>query len=139
MVGPAVNLSARIMGCCLKMNIKILCDQKTFQYSKQRVHFKTSIQPVMVKGKQDMVAVFSPLEVMDVAISRNSETLVGRSEPFNNVSKLLTKFFRSFSKNQKFIEAIKSNELEKLPQSSSNLRKYAAIVIEGEAGIGTFA
>jgi len=115
MVGPSVNLSARIMGVAKTLSVSILSDQRTYFHAKQRIHFKTTIQPVFVKGKQDLVPVFEPLNLLDVSSTslKSSDSFIGRKTEFDQITNLI----------------------KQLSENPSSLT-VRTIIIQGDAGVG---
>ncbi|MBV6451429.1 MAG: hypothetical protein MHPDNHAH_02167 [Anaerolineales bacterium] len=84
-IGNAVNLSARLMGAAglqdeltAKYGIPILCDRATYDSAKEAVEFQT-VPPQQVKGRNEPVEVFHPLEGKKSIIRPQAE-LIGRHE-----------------------------------------------------------
>src|SRR5687768_2869056 len=62
MIGHTVNLSARLAqaaGRMMQTNSLILVDQATMENTRQRIQFE-ALQPVIVKGRNEPVAIFKP-------------------------------------------------------------------------------
>ncbi|HEX6269368.1 MAG TPA: AAA family ATPase [Anaerolineales bacterium] len=114
-IGNAVNLSARLMGAAAhqftiidKRGIPILCDRMTYDGAKDVIEFE-SLPPQQVKGRQDPVPIFHPLEVKKSVIRPKTE-LIGRQEEKTMIA----------------------NALQELTRGAV----HQTIILQGEAGIG---
>lgn len=114
-IGNAVNLSARLMGAAGlqdeligKYGIPILCDRATYDSAKDAVEFET-ISPLQVKGRNEPVEVFHPLEGKKSVIRPQAE-LIGRLEE----------------------KIMLGNALQELARGTPR----QTIIFQGEAGIG---
>jgi class 3 adenylate cyclase/tetratricopeptide (TPR) repeat protein len=114
-IGNAVNLSARLMGAAAlqgeligKYGIPILCDRATYDSAKEAVEFQP-LAPQQVKGRNEPVEVFHPLEGKKSVIRPKTE-LIGRQE-----EKILL-----------------GNALQELSRGTP----HQTIIFQGEVGIG---
>ncbi len=113
LIGQTVNLSVRLMqaaGTVIEQGARILADKATVENTHQRIQFE-ELPPVMVKGRNEPVAIFRPQLERRHEVQR-SEVLVGRQA-----------------------------EREQLGQAVAALHKLElqsrrVVVIEGEPGIG---
>lgn len=88
-LGDSVNMTARIMGVALKKDVPILCDQATFERCQHSVTFK-ELEPVKVKGKDELVAIFAPIERKHL---EGGGTLVGRKKEKMLLARAVLKAF----------------------------------------------
>ncbi|HSL42495.1 MAG TPA: adenylate/guanylate cyclase domain-containing protein [Anaerolineales bacterium] len=114
-IGNAVNLSARLMGAAsrqdeltAKYGVPILCDRLTYDSAKDAVEFEP-FAPQQVKGRQEPVEVFHPLEQKKSVIRPKTE-LIGRQEEKTSIA----------------------NALQELARGEP----HQTLVVLGEAGIG---
>lgn len=114
-MGGVVNLSARLMavagrpaGPLLQEDIPILCDRATFEGAREAVDFET-LPPQMVKGRNEPVEVFHPLQERR-GVLRAATELIGREEE----------------------KALLGAALQEFQRGASN----RVILMSGEAGIG---
>lgn len=114
-IGHAVNLSARLMGAASRheellaqYKVPILCDRTTHDSAKEAVEFM-SLAAVQVKGRQEAVEIFNPLELKK-SIIRPTAELIGRQEE----------------------KAIIANALQELSRGVP----HHTLILQGEAGIG---
>jgi len=114
-IGNAVNLSARLMAAAglqdeliEKYGIPILCDRATYDSAKEAVEFQP-VAPQQVKGRNEPVEVFHPIEGKKSVIRPKAE-MIGRHEE----------------------KIMLGNALQELSRGTP----YQAIIFQGEAGIG---
>ncbi len=114
-IGNAVNLSARLMGAAVrqdelieKFGIPILCDRVTYDAAKDAVAFEP-LPPQQVKGRDEPVEVFHPLDQKKSVIRPRTE-LIGRQEE----------------------KAMIANALQELSRGE----EHQTLILQGEAGIG---
>jgi class 3 adenylate cyclase/tetratricopeptide (TPR) repeat protein len=104
-IGDTVNLAARLMQ---QAKNRILCDAATAELAQDRFRFSEH-EPIAVKGKEDPVAVFEPLEQRQSSRLSQSAT-IGQEEH--------------------------QAEIQRLLDDHSQTGQARVILIEGEAGIG---
>ena len=114
-IGNAVNLSARLMGAASKQDelvvkhgVPVLCDRLTYDGAKDAVEFEP-YPAQQVKGRQEPVEVFHPLEQKKSVIRPKTE-LIGRQEEKTSIANAL--------------------------QELSRGEPHQTLVLVGEAGIG---
>jgi class 3 adenylate cyclase len=109
-VGQVVNLAARLVATAIRMkrdDVSILCDKSTWEAARVRVGFET-LEPVSVKGIEQPVAIFRPLQRLNTS-NRSVSRFVGRLPE----RAMLAEGFESLRSGQ-----------------------GSVVIIEGEAGIG---
>jgi class 3 adenylate cyclase/tetratricopeptide (TPR) repeat protein len=72
MIGDVVNVAARLMQAA---NEEIFCDSATFEGAAKRIEFET-LEPVRVKGRQQPVPVYRPIQLL----ASGPSEIVGRVE-----------------------------------------------------------
>ena len=114
-IGNAVNLSARLMAAAGlhdeligKYGIPILCDRATYESAKDAVEFE-ALAPQQIKGRNEPVEAFHPLEAKKSVIRPKTE-LIGRQEE----------------------KIMLGNALQELSRGAP----HQTIIFQGEAGIG---
>ncbi len=114
-IGNPVNMSARLMTAAANMTellekagVPILCDRATYDSARDAIEFDT-LAPQLVKGKNEPVEVFHPVEHKRSVIRPQAE-LIGRQEE----------------------KAIIANALQEWRRGTP----LQALILHGEAGIG---
>ena len=90
MLGDTVNLAARLMQA-VHAEAGLLCDQTTFQLAGRRIEFAT-LDPLRVRGKDQLVPVFRPLaehKSYAVHAAGTQTAMVGRNAERAQISALL--------------------------------------------------
>lgn len=120
MIGDIVNVAARLMQSAKELQSApdwqhgtILCDEATYQQSQSRITFR-ALEPISLKGKQQLVRVYQPLsEIPNAERSRHTRhqgTLIGRIHEQNLLAEQIHTMLRG--------------------------QPGGTVLIEGEAGIG---
>ncbi len=114
-LGNPVNLAARLMVLGMSQRdvikregIAVLCDQPTYEASRDQVEFET-LAPQQVKGRNEAVSIFHPLHGKK-AVLRQQTQLIGRQEE----------------------KSILINSFLELQRGSA----LQTVILQGEAGIG---
>ena len=110
-IGGAVNLAARLMQAASKREAPhtILCDRTTYATVKQTFGWLT-LPPIAVKGRTDLIPVYSPIASSTPAPQKEMPSLVGRER--------------------------ERTQLEEAIRRVADGERGGAIVLQGEAGIG---
>ena len=120
MMGDVVNLAARLMQAAGSLptngkgQVSILCDQKTAKMSQIQIEFE-KLRPILVKGKQKPVPVYSPTKIKvrlvleEVNGQRPRAELIGRTKERTAIADRLQALLRGTG---------------------------STLIFEGEAGIG---
>jgi predicted ATPase len=103
-IGEVMNLASRMMQAASEN--QILCNEKTFEFSKKRFNFDSTV--IRVKGKTDAITVHSPRKELETS-ARSFGQIVGREAERRQLSTCLDDLLRGQSR---------------------------IVVIEGEPGIG---
>ena len=115
MLGHSVNLTARLMSLASlrtavieREGISILCDRATYEAAREQVEFEV-LSPQFVKGRTELVDVFSPVSEKKEVIHERTE-LIGRQAE----------------------KTLLVNGIQELQRGAP----FQAIILHGEAGIG---
>src|SRR5690348_1685877 len=102
-------MAARLMGIADKTTHKILCDEATVQAASGRFTFQ-SLPPVQVKGKEQRVPVYTPLENQmplqkSKCLHKSARKIVGRREEIAQFKAKLDRFLEKKENQTFFVEA----------------------------------
>jgi class 3 adenylate cyclase len=121
-VGDVVNLSARLMAASKQ---GILCDQLTYSNASRTIEFHT-LDPIMVKGKRDPIAIFRPVKKISAEQERMRRRQTQKLVDVARVAPLIGRDAEC---------AVLQRHAEQLAKATA-ATPTSVLLLSGDAGIG---